>query len=67
MLFIQHHAGKLINEMFKCFVYVIGVVIVRYVVKLMEILIVVLLLSCGGSGKLQHFIILITITTWLII
>ena len=33
-----------------------GVVIVIYAVKLMEILIVVLLLNCGGFGKLQHFI-----------
>ena len=44
-----------------------------YVVKLMEILIAVLLLNCGGSGKLQHFIsgnnirMLIIKTTWLII
>ena len=30
--------------------------IVIYAVKLMEILIVVLLLNCGGFGKLQHLI-----------
>ena len=33
-----------------------GAVVVTYAVKLMEILIVVLLLNCGGFGKLQHFI-----------
>ena len=32
-----------------------GAMIVKYAVKLMEMLIVVLLLNCGGFGKLQHF------------
>ena len=37
-----------------------------YVVKLMEILIVVLPLNCGGSGKLQHLVSDNNmITTWL--
>ena len=39
----------------KC-VYIKGAVVVIYAVKLTEILIVVLLLNCGGFGKLQHFI-----------
>ena len=32
-----------------------GVMIVIYAVKLMEMLIVVLLLNCGGFGKLTHY------------
>ena len=38
------------------YVYIKGAAVVIYAVKLMEILIVVLLLNCGGFGKLKQFI-----------